>query len=170
MELTVHDDTTPDSCMDSSDSVMMTLEEPRAVKKQRLRECRQGFEPSSLPSVMTIRNGSTSSATSALVSSVGFHSASEHEPTKDPTRWWFRHSELQPGMVLSEQLGNPSDAVESLSHNARNWSLTRLHNSPQSKSSEKSARQQSKHAHSCVRRALLFGTGSGIAPLMKKTS
>ncbi|VEU33598.1 unnamed protein product [Pseudo-nitzschia multistriata] len=66
-----------------------------------------------------------------------------------PLRWWFsrqHHQQEQqqqqerslqpvtpdgapastPGMVLSEHLGNTADVVESLTHDVKNWSLTRL--------------------------------------------
>ena len=64
-----------------------------------------------------------------------------------PRQWWFsRHSSMSlpqeaiiaaerssslqaansSGMVLSEHLGKASDVVESLTHDVKNWSLTRL--------------------------------------------
>lgn len=148
------DERTLDSSMDSADSVTMDLEEQRASKKPRAPPKRhQVAWQSRSPSV---GNVSTSSAASGLAESEA-HLTSEQELPKDPNSWWFVHSEQQPGMVLSEHLCNTSDAVESLSYNAPNWSLTRLRNSPHSKSSEKAARQQLKHAQSCVRRALLLG-------------
>lgn len=70
------------------------------------------------------------------------------EPSPSPPRqWWFsRHSPTTPcgetatttvaesplqiqngsGIVLSEHLGVTSDVVESLTHDVKNWSLTRL--------------------------------------------
>lgn len=74
----------------------------------------------------------------------------KEQPTASPPRqWWFsRHSLPTPlagagansttsnvsrsrnpndsGMVLSEHLGKASDVVESLTHDVKNWSLTRL--------------------------------------------
>ena len=74
------------------------------------------------------------------------HGREESSPSP-PRRWWFsRHSPTTPcgettttpatesplqvrngsGMILSEHLGVTSDVVESLTHDVKNWSLTRL--------------------------------------------
>ena len=66
----------------------------------------------------------------------------EDSSPSPPRQWWFsRHSpttpatavtesplqiQNRPGMVLSENLGVTSDIVESLTHDVKNWSLTRL--------------------------------------------
>ena len=71
----------------------------------------------------------------------------EESSPSPPRQWWFsRHSPTTPcgetatttvaesplqirngsGMILSEHLGVTSDVVESLTHDVKNWSLTRL--------------------------------------------
>lgn len=153
---------TADSSTGPYDSVMMDSggQQQGPGKKQRLQSDCQLFGDTrttlSSPGLETARNDCLFSMATTAVSHAGPDPVRQDTSTNDATRWWFSHSTEHPGMVLSEHLGSPSDAVESLSYNSSNWSLSRLH-SPQGKGSEKHNQKLCKQAQSRVRRALLTG-------------
>lgn len=79
----------------------------------------------------------------------------ESEATTSPPRqWWFsrttndkmaaavRQEQHNSSMVLSEHLGRTSDVVESLTHDVKNWSLTRLEAASNTNVSRKKEKQR----------------------------
>jgi hypothetical protein len=153
---------TAGSSTEPYDSVkVMDCGEQGPGKKQRMQSnCQRdetGNSRSSPWGVETVRNGSLTSMEAPSASHSTLDADQRESSTKqDATRWWFSHSAEQPGMVLCDHLGCASEAIESLSYNSSNWSLSRLH-SPQEKGSEKIHQKLCKQAQSRVRRALLTG-------------